>query len=137
MTKKILITILLAIALWFVAGEALAAYTMDDSMKPSNLPSFELPTATEGAPAEATATQALILFVGNIVSQVLLFAGAIAIIFLILAGSNYILAFGKDEKIEKGKRGIFWVLIGLLIILLSYSIVRAIMALILTTDVNA
>jgi len=134
MIKKLIITILAATLFWTLAGDALAAIQLDDNLRPDNLPDIEVAETTDNANSETLATQTIVLFIGNIVSQVLLFAGAVSIIFLIIAGGNYILAFGKDEHIEKGKRGIFWSITGLFTILLSYSIVKAIIAVLLQLD---
>ncbi|MBU0982213.1 hypothetical protein KKC94_05995 [Patescibacteria group bacterium] len=137
MIKKILLTILFATFFWLLMGDAFAAITLDDSMRPNNLPGFTAVEVDENAAPETAATRTLIVYVGNIVSQVLLFAGAIIIFFLIIAGSDYILAFGKDERIERGKRGIFWAILGLVIIMLSYAIVRGLIGIVLQTDVTA
>ncbi len=150
--KKILFTLLFSSLFWSFSHEALAAIQLDPNLRPEGLPTFgeesedeeetaesEDPPEDTGdeTPAVYTATQTLVLFIGNIVSQVLLYAGAVSIIFLIVAGANYIFAFGKDERIEKGKRGIFWAITGLFIILLSYAIVRGLISLIVQVDVSA
>jgi hypothetical protein len=144
MLKKILITVALAVLFWSLGADAFAL-TLDDAgvPKPDNLPDFESVTGIESVEAtdennpETIATQTLILFVGNIVSKVLLFASSVAIAFLIYAGANYIFAFGKDERIERGKRGMVWSLVGLLTILLSYAIIRGIITIISQVDSDA
>lgn len=117
----------------------LAAIQLDPTMKPENLPSLVTPLGpSDPNNPESAFTQTLIFFVGDrIIAPALVFAATVTIIFLIIAGFNYITAFGKDEKIEKGKRGIFWSLFGLLIILASYSIVQAILSIISQVDIPA
>ena len=117
----------------------LAAIQLDPTMKPVNLPSMVTPLGpSDPSNPESAFTQTLIFFIGDrIIAPALLFAATVTIIFLILSGYNYITAFGKDEKIEKGKRGIFWSLFGLLIILASYSIVQAILSIISQVDIPA
>jgi hypothetical protein len=117
----------------------LAVIQLDPAMKPENLPSLVTPLApSDPNNPESAFTQTLIFFVGDrIIAPALVFAATVTIIFLILSGYNYITAFGKDEKIEKGKRGIFWSLFGLLIILASYSIVQAILSIISQVDIPA
>lgn len=137
MIKNLLFTVLAAILLSFSIDGALAAIQLEDDFRPSNLPTMEVEDAVNDDNPETAATQTLIMFVGNIISQVLLFAGALTIIFVIWAGINYILAFGKDERIEKGKRGIVWSLVGLVLILLSYAIVQGILQIILQVDESA
>lgn len=133
--KKLILVSLAAVLFWMLSSHALAAIQLDPNLLPDGVAEFDI-VETDGVDigGEEAATQSLILFVGNVISQVLLFAGAVSIIFLMISGANYILAFGKDERIEKGKRGIFWSLMGLLVILLSYSIVRGAIALLLQVD---
>ena len=138
--KKLILVSLTAILFWMMTSHAFAAIQLDPNLQPDGLPEIDMVEVDTDAGTEnevigeTAATQSLILFVGNIVSQVLLFAGAVSIFFLIVSGANYILAFGKDERIEKGKRGIFWSIMGLLVILLSYSIVRGAISLLLQVD---
>lgn len=113
---------------------ASAALQLDDTLKPQNLPGLEVQDAISDENPETAATQTLAIYVGGIISKVLLYSGAITVIFLIVSGSQYILAFGKDEKIEKGKRGVFWSLIGLLLIMFSYAIVQGVIQILLTLD---
>lgn len=135
--KKLLLTIVAAVLFSFCVDGALASIQLDDNLRPNNLPTFDAEEAVDSDHPETAATQTLIMFVGSIVSQVLLFAGALTIIFLIWAGFNYISAFGKDEKIEKGKLGMFWALVGLLVVLLSYAIVQGVLQVILQVDESA
>jgi len=112
----------------------LAYITLPDSARPSNLPAMsEIGVGTDANP-EIAATQTAILYVGNLLSQVLLFTASIAIIFIVIAGANYVFSLGKEERIEKGKQGIFWSLMGLIIILFSYSIVQGVISIILKVD---
>ncbi len=133
--KTLLLVILGSVLFWLMVSPALAAIQLPGDLKPNNLPVFVEPAEaiSEDHP-ETAATQTLILFVGKMTSRVLIFAGAIAVFSLILSTTHYILAFGKDARITKGKNGMFWALIGLLIILLSYAIVQAILSLALQVD---
>lgn len=134
--KALLLSVLLACGLSFVGPEWSNAVTLDDSLRPDNLPTYDFDAVvenSEGSP-ETAATQSIILFVGNLVSQVLLFAGAVAIIFVLVSGGTYIFAFGDDTKIDKGKRGLLWALLGLVIIMLSYAITRGVISIILRVD---
>lgn len=132
--KKILLTFLAATCFWMLTQSAFAAIQLPDSLRPGNLPDFDTAEATDEDHPETAATQTVILFVGRMVSQVLLFMATISIFFVVLAGSNYILAFGKEERIGRAKRGVFWAIAGLFIILLSYSIVQGVISIILQVD---
>lgn len=135
--SKILLTILAATIFWMLAQQSFAVIQLDDSLKPSNLPDLTIQEEISEDAPETAATRTLIIYVGNLVSKVLVFAGAVSIGFLIFAGANYILAFGKDERIERGKRGIFWSIAGLLVILLSYAIVRGVISILMQFDSGA
>jgi hypothetical protein len=134
MFKKILLSLGIVGLLSTTSGTALAAIQMPDYLRPSNLPGSTAAEAIDEAHPETAATQTLILYIGNLVSQVLLFMGSVAVIFIVIAGGNYIFAFGKDERIERGKRGIFWSLMGLITILFSYAIVQGIISVLLQVD---
>lgn len=137
MMKKLLLITLAITLFWMLSIDAFAAIQLDDSLRPGNLPDpIEIEEALTDANPETAATQTLILFVGRLMSRVLVYAGIVAVAFLVVAGANYILAFGKDERIEKGKRGIFWAIMGLLVIMFSYAIVQAIISIVLTIDVS-
>lgn len=134
--KALLLTMVLAFTTWFAFPEIGAAVTLDNSLRPDNLPTYDFDSVAANSEQnpETAATQAIILFVGNLVSQVLVFAGAIAILFVIVSGGTYIFAFGDDTKIDKGKRGLFWSLMGLMVILLSYAITRGVISIIIKVD---
>jgi len=136
MIKKIILTVLFATLFWTLSESAFAVVQLDDSFRPDSLPTIETSDAVNSANPETAATQTIILFVGKIISRVLLFTGSMAIIYLIIAGGNYIFAFGKDQRIEAGKRGLTWGVIGLALILFSYAIVQGIISVLLKVDVN-
>gem|GEM_PF-1784242 len=50
--------------------------------------------------------------------------GGITIIALMIAGIQYLTAFGDDTKIDNAKKNIIYALVGLLIAMFSYTIVR-------------
>ncbi len=62
------------------------------------------------------------------INYFLLFLGIIAVGFIIYAGVLMVTAQGEEEQVNKGKKIITWAAIGIVIILLSYSIVRWIIA---------
>lgn len=134
MIKKFLLSLGLLGMLSTTSGTALAAIQIPDYLRPDNLPGSTAAEAIDEEHPETAATQTLILYVGRLVSQVLLFMGSVAIVFIIIAGGNYIFAFGKDERIERGKRGIFWSLMGLITILFSYALVQGIISILLQVD---
>ncbi|HLD08212.1 MAG TPA: pilin [Candidatus Peribacterales bacterium] len=53
---------------------------------------------------------------------------ALAVIFGIIGGARYLLSFGRDEELEKGKTTILWALGGVLIALVSQRVVIAVLS---------
>ncbi|PIZ00399.1 hypothetical protein COY62_02755, partial [bacterium (Candidatus Howlettbacteria) CG_4_10_14_0_8_um_filter_40_9] len=64
------------------------------------------------------------ILLSNIVNYILLFAAAIAVLFLIIGGIKYIVSQGNEKAVESSKHTILYAVIGLLIIILSFVIVR-------------
>ena len=64
----------------------------------------------------------------DIVDYFLSFAGLLAVIFIVYAGVLMIQAQGEDEDTEKGKKILTWAVLGLLVIMLSYAIVRMVVS---------
>jgi amino acid transporter len=54
------------------------------------------------------------------------FVGALSILFLIIGGIRFATAYGEEEPIESAKRQVTWSLVGLLLAVLSYTIVSII-----------
>lgn len=63
-------------------------------------------------------------FIVNVVNFALGFLGLIALIIIIYGGFMYVTAAGNEEQAGKGKKSIMYALIGIVIILASYAIVR-------------
>lgn len=60
------------------------------------------------------------------IRQILLFAGVLAVLFVIIGGFQYITAGVNQELAETGKKTLTNAIIGLVIIILSYAIVTVI-----------
>lgn len=64
---------------------------------------------------------------GNVLAQVisnlLLWGGAIALLFIIIGGFRFIISMGNQEGIEKARQTVLYAILGLLIIFLAYLIV--------------
>ena len=86
--------------------------------------------ATDNPPAISTATNgagSLRALVLTIVNFFLLFLGLIAVVIIIYAGFLYVTTAGNQEKVESAKKIIMYVIIGIVIILLSFAIVNTIL----------
>ena len=62
----------------------------------------------------------------TIINLILLITGIIAVLFLIVGGFRYIISAGSTDQAESAKKTIFNSIIGLVVVLLSYTIVRVI-----------
>lgn len=61
--------------------------------------------------------------IGNITTWVLGFSAAVAVLFLIVGGLQYITASGNEKRAEAAKSTILYAVIGLVVILLAYVVV--------------
>lgn len=85
---------------------------------------FRSPTAagTDPLPGQSTATEIIL----RIIQILLAIAGLVAVIFLIIGGFRYITAGGNEETAESAKKTITNAIIGIVIIILAFVIVRVI-----------
>src|SRR5687768_9602982 len=73
-------------------------------------------TATEAYPVAA--------LIGSILDYALLLAGGLAIIALIYSGIMYLTAYGDEKRAGLAKRNATWAVIGIIVIVLSYTLVH-------------
>jgi hypothetical protein len=66
----------------------------------------------------------------KIVSFILYACGAAAVVMIIYSGFLYVTSGGSDETIKKAKNTILYSVIGLIVVLLAYAIVRFVLQLI-------
>ena len=85
---------------------------------------FRSPTApgTDPLPGQSTATEIIL----RVIQILLAIAGLVAVIFLIVGGFRYITAGGNEETAESAKKTITNAIIGIVIIILAFVIVRVI-----------
>jgi len=62
----------------------------------------------------------------SVVQLMLLFAGGVAIVFIIVGGYWYITSAGNEEQSEKGRKALTNAIIGIIIIVLSYAIINVV-----------
>ncbi len=62
----------------------------------------------------------------TVINALLLFAGAIAVLFLIIGGFRYIISSGSPEQVEGAKKTILYALLGLIIIFIAYILVQVV-----------
>lgn len=67
------------------------------------------------------------------INWLLYFAGAVAVIFLVIGGYQYVASHGNEEAAEKAKKTLTYAILGIIIIVLAFAIV-AIVNTLLTTS---
>ena len=75
-----------------------------------------------GLPADTNITD----FILRVINILLAIVGLIAVLFLIIGGFRYITAGGNEETAESGKKTIVNAVIGIIVVVLSFVIVRVI-----------
>ena len=70
----------------------------------------------------------------NVIKLLLILGGAFATTYIIFSGYLYLTAYGNEQAITKGKSGLTGAIIGLAIIILSFSIVQMVMGAIVPAD---
>lgn len=66
----------------------------------------------------------------------LLIVGLLSVLFVIIGGFRYVLAHGNEEQAEGAKKTILHAVTGLVIVILSFVIVRVISSALITGNVN-
>lgn len=130
--KKLAAKIILTVLITLFSIQTVNAYQIDESYRPINSP-FELSKELKSNNVSATRTVLEI-----IAGSLLYFAAPVAIIMIAYGGLSMVIGGAESEKLEEAKKHLTWSLIGLGIIILSYSIVRiAIQFTISVADVTA
>ncbi len=75
-------------------------------------------------------SQSLSDLIVNVIRIMLLFAGAIAVFFVIVGGYQYIASGGNEETAEKGRKTLINAIIGIIVIVLAYAIINVIVNLV-------
>jgi len=85
-------------------------------------------TVTIGPPYGGTGPQSIGELIGNITSWVLGIAGAITVLFIILAGLRYITSHGDTKQAEAAKTTLRNAIVGLVIVVISFFLVRLVVS---------
>lgn len=78
-------------------------------------------------PVNVSTSGDLNTIIGKIIDWVLGIAGAIALLFLIIGGVRYIISAGNPTQTEGAKKTIIYALVGLIVIILSYVLIKVVM----------
>lgn len=123
MTKKIFKYLLAAIVLNLLISSVAGAYSIDPSYRPVNSP-FDL-NYDRSTPAFNT-----VIILQILAGALLYFAAPVAIIMIVKSGLSMVQGGAESETLETGKKGLTWSVIGLVVVILSYSLVRFVITLI-------
>lgn len=126
-TKILLASIMISL-LWAVNAHA---FTLPDTFKPINSP-FNLNSEINAGGA----TGGTIIILQILAGGLLYFAAPIAVVLFAMAGFQLVTGGGDTDKVEQGKKNLIWTSAGLLLIILSYSIVKYIIEFVIIAASN-
>lgn len=67
------------------------------------------------------------VILSTIINGALVFAGAIAVLFLIIGGFRYVVSSGNPDQVEGAKKTILYAVLGLIIIFVAFLVVNFIL----------
>ncbi len=128
MNKKNIAQFVLLIAIMILSISVAHAAGIDPSFKPENQPGI----GAGGDVGSGTETISATIFILQVLTGALLyFAAPVAVIVISLNGFQIITGGADTEKLEQGKKNLTWSIAGLLLIILSYSIVKILIGIII------
>jgi hypothetical protein len=66
------------------------------------------------------------VLLGNLVQALVMLAGLALFVMILIGGFNYLTSAGDAKKAESGRNTIFWAIVGIVVMVSSYAIIRAI-----------
>ncbi len=82
-------------------------------------------TAPNGSPwPDCIPTDDFIVMLGKVIDIFLILTGSVAVLFIIIGGFQYITSAGNPENVGKAKNTVLYAIIGLIVVILSYAIVK-------------
>lgn len=129
----------LAMSLFFVAVSTASAagVKIDPSYHPSNAPTITGEAADSEKEKKLDTETARVAFFARIVNVLLGIVGIIAVFALINNAWWMAASAGQEEALTQRKKGLKWAVIGLILVILSYSIVRWIVSIPFQADEEA
>ncbi|MEK7528570.1 MAG: hypothetical protein AAB592_02300 [Patescibacteria group bacterium] len=97
---------------------------------PNNVPTI---TGTDEQRAENFNTAAIVQLIGRVIAIALSLAAIMAVYFIVNNSFMLAAASGSNEMVEQYKKGLFWNVIGLVLIMVSYSLMKFIVWLIIAS----
>ncbi len=122
-------TIILSAFLLLIPLSCFAQIELDNKFKPDYAPTVLISDKTKDNPANF-GTAVLQTIAGGL----LYLAAPVAVIIIAIAGLIYTVSHGDQAMMDKAKNTLFRAIMGLLIIIFSWIIIRAVVDLMLATD---
>jgi amino acid transporter len=99
-----------------VAGATLALSSASVAMAAVEKPELNSPTKDTS----------LADLITTVINALLIFAGAVAVLFLIIGGFRYVVSAGNADQVEGAKKTILYAIVGLIIIFVAFVLVQLI-----------
>lgn len=61
---------------------------------------------------------------GKVIDMFLILAGTVAVLFIIIGGFQYVASAGNPDSVFKAKNTVLYAVIGLIVVILSYAVVK-------------
>ena len=121
---KLLLSSILILSLSYIAN---ADMGINSNYMPDNTP-FAVDFAKEASDKNigASPSMATVSILQVLAGGLLYFAGPVAVILIVINAFNMATGGADPEKLEQAKKGLTWTIAGLLLIILSYSIVTTV-----------
>lgn len=100
------------------------AQTLPSELKPSYIPNV----------GDGSAEDKIYSFSGNLIITMVQIVGGVAIVLIIFNGIKYTLSRGEDTEIEASKTNLLWIMGGLILIMISYVVIRFVIKITLLAD---
>lgn len=123
--KKLLAIIGILVTLGTASPAAIAAVELDPNLHPEYAPVVVLKGGNEADYGN--------YFLQLIAGGLLYLAGPTAILIIAISGLRYVTSHGDENAMEGAKKTLEWAIIGLIVIILSYSVIRVVITTVLQT----
>lgn len=62
----------------------------------------------------------------NGIDALLVFAGAVAVLFLIIGGFRYVVSAGNEQQVESAKKTVLYAVLGLIVIFVAFVLIKVV-----------
>lgn len=133
-TLRNITPLLVLIGILSLTSIAGAAVGIDPAFRPDYAPQTAGELSNPEGAADNFTTKAVTQIIADFAVVLIQVAGSLSIYFVITNGLHLVKSFGKDEELQKAKKGLTWAIAGLVIVIVSYAIVQNVLRITLTVD---